>query len=138
MIIPQTQPPQMRRRTPHMQKHPHNHAQRAARQKHDRHLPSHDLQQTRAMASIPILVSEFSMLRKQVTDVFEPVAMRGKAVQAHSLVGCTEDAEEGEDDAAVPGCADGPGRGDTIGENVGPAAGRGEDAGEEGRLGWLY
>lgn len=55
-------------------------------------------------------------------------------MQTHGLVGCGEDAEEGEHDAAVPGGADEPGLCDVVGEDVGPGAGGGEDAGEEGGL----
>ena len=55
-------------------------------------------------------------------------------MQAHCLVGGAQDAEECEDDAAKPGCANGPGRFLAVRKDVGPAAGRGEDAGEEGGL----
>lgn len=46
---------------------------------------------------------------EQSSDLGEAVAVCGEAVQTDGLVGGGEDAEEGEDDACVPGCADGPG-----------------------------
>lgn len=71
---------------------------------------------------------------QKVPDTLPAVAVRGQSVKTHGLVGGREDAEEGEDDAAVPGCADGPGFFLVFGEDVGPGAGRGENAGEEGGL----
>lgn len=130
IIVPNLRPRQMRRCTPNVQKHAHHHTQRRRGQKHAGHLPRHELQPARDAAAGGAAVS--APQRQQPPDIVQSVAVRGQAVQAHGLVGGGQDAEEREDEARVPGCADGPGGEVAVGEDVGPGAGGGEDAGEEG------
>lgn len=62
--------------------------------------------------------------------------MAGHAVQADGLVGSSQDAGEGEGDAAEPTGADRPRGVGSWGEEVGPGASGGEDVGEKGGLKW--
>jgi hypothetical protein len=61
----------MRRGRPNVKKHSYDHAKRGSRQKHHRHLPRHDLNKTRP--ELPCL--RFAVLREQLADILEPVAM---------------------------------------------------------------
>jgi hypothetical protein len=93
MVVPQPRRMQVCRRAPDMQKHAYNHAQRRRSQKHDGHLPGHDLEQTRDLAPGSRAAALAVGLSEQVADVVEAVAVRGEAVQTHGLVRCGQDAE---------------------------------------------
>lgn len=121
----------MRRSAPNMQEQADRHTNSRAGKKHDRHLPGNDLQQARLDSvwrdsgkgfggGLLVGLALAQRFGKQIAQVLQAVAVRGQAVQADGLVGGGEDAEEGEHDAAVPGCADGPGGDFARGEDRGP------------------
>jgi hypothetical protein len=63
----------MRCCTPHQQEHTHNHANRPGDEKHDWHLPGHDLEVARCTA--PCLFPP-TPLAKELMDIGQSIAVR--------------------------------------------------------------
>lgn len=71
IIIPDLRLLQMRRGTPHMQKHADDHAYRRARQKRNGRLPRQDLRDARLASGVAAVLLLAVGLAEETSDVFE-------------------------------------------------------------------